>query len=105
MSRPPQPRLVLARENAGQLIYAARKPVFSTANTYTGLCIVSFMPFGTVTNGMKLTGMWVSVEAVVVARLLEQAVFFGSAFSASGFEAIRAMGHGIGGDPRQQLAP
>ena len=54
---------------------------------------------------MKLTGMEVSVEAVVGPWLLEKAVFFGSAFAASGFETVGAVGHGIGSDPRQQLAP
>ena len=54
---------------------------------------------------MKLTGMEVSVEAVVGPWLLEKAVFSGSAFAASGFEAVGAIGHGVASDPRQQLAP
>ena len=54
---------------------------------------------------MKLTGMEVSVEAVVRAWLLEEAVFFGSAFAASGFETVGAIGHGIGSDPGPQVAP
>ena len=51
---------------------------------------------------MKLTSMQVSVVVVVGSWLLEQAVLFGSAFSASGFDASGTIGDDILGDPAPQ---
>ena len=57
-----------------------------------------------VPNGMKLTGIGISVAAVEVAGFLEEGVVLGAAFAAAGFEAIRPIGNVIVANELQQDA-
>ena len=57
---------------------------------------------GTVTNGMKLAGISISVAMIPRPGFVEQAVLFGAAFCAARFDAIGAVRDRIGGDPAEQ---
>lgn len=52
---------------------------------------------------MKLSGMLVSMLAVVRSGLLEEAEFFGSSFSSSRFDAVGTVGNEVVGDPGEEL--
>ena len=54
---------------------------------------------GTGLNGMKLMCAGVAMDTVVLSRLVQQAVLFGSAFPTAGFHAIRAIGQLVARNP------